>query len=137
MEADGALGLYSALRAHSLVGWALGSALEGMGDAGLPVVKRRLSWARATAGEGSQSLMCTAQAAVVLLGLAVRAPTGIPWLDPVIALAWPRGRWASSGKPGRARTAADRAALSEGVGTGGDRSAPRPALSRTGLIGGH
>ena len=57
---------------------------------GLGLAKRRLG-ARlesdATAGEGTQNLMCAAQAAAVLVGLAVHAATGIDWLDPVIALA--------------------------------------------------
>ena len=56
---------------------------------GLGVAKRRLG-ARldsdATAGEGTQNLMCAAQAAAVLAGLAVHAATGVDWLDPVIAL---------------------------------------------------
>lgn len=56
---------------------------------GLGVAKRRLG-ARlnsdATAGEGTQNLMCAAQAAAVLVGLAIHAATGIDWLDPVIAV---------------------------------------------------
>lgn len=53
------------------------------------VAKKRLG-ARldsgATAGEGTQNLLCAAQAAAVLVGLAVHAATGIDWIDPVIAL---------------------------------------------------
>lgn len=159
MTVEGALGLYSGLRAHSvsLVAWALGSVIEGLASViviwrftghrrlsetaerraqrgvgvsfwllaafitaeavrdligshtvesttlglvvtaasvvvmpGLGLAKRRLG-ARldsdATAGEGTQNLMCAAQAAAVLVGLAVHAATGIDWLDPVIALA--------------------------------------------------
>ena len=53
------------------------------------VAKKRLG-ARldsgATAGEGTQNLLCAAQAAAVLVGLGVHAATGVDWLDPVIAL---------------------------------------------------
>ena len=55
----------------------------------LGVTKRRLGarlGSGATAGEGTQNLLCAAQAAAVLVGLAVYALTGIEWLDPVIAL---------------------------------------------------
>lgn len=56
----------------------------------LGITKQRLGrrlGSVATAGEGSQNLMCAAQAAAVLLGLAVVAvwPAGWP-IDPVIAL---------------------------------------------------
>jgi hypothetical protein len=56
----------------------------------LGLVKRRLGErldSGATAGEGTQNLMCAAQAAAVLIGLAVIAvsPGGWP-IDPVIAL---------------------------------------------------
>jgi divalent metal cation (Fe/Co/Zn/Cd) transporter len=40
----------------------------------------------ATAGEGTQNLICAAQAATVLIGLAATAALGWSWLDPVIAL---------------------------------------------------
>jgi divalent metal cation (Fe/Co/Zn/Cd) transporter len=56
---------------------------------GLGLAKRRLAvrvGSTATAGEGTQNLMCAAQAAAVLTGLVVHAATGISWLDPVIAL---------------------------------------------------
>lgn len=56
---------------------------------GLGWMKRRLGarlGSEATAGEGTQNLLCAAQAAAVLAGLALRAATGISWLDPVIAL---------------------------------------------------
>ena len=158
MTAEGVLGLYAGMRAHSvsLVAWALGSVIEGLASViviwrftghrrlsetaerraqrgvavsfwllaafitaeavrdlvgshtvesttlglvvtaasvvvmpGLGVAKRRLG-ARldsdATAGEGTQNLMCAAQAVAVLVGLAIHAATGIDWLDPVIAL---------------------------------------------------
>jgi divalent metal cation (Fe/Co/Zn/Cd) transporter len=57
---------------------------------GLGVAKHRLGArldSAATAGEGTQNLMCAAQAAAVLIGLAVIAvwPAGWP-IDPVIAL---------------------------------------------------
>jgi divalent metal cation (Fe/Co/Zn/Cd) transporter len=158
MVAEGVLGLYSGLRAHSvsLVAWALGSAIEGLASViviwrftgsrrlsdtaergaqraialsfwllavsiaaeairdllgtpnvettalglavtaaslvvmpGLGLAKRRLGTrlgSVATAGEGTQNLVCAAQAAAVLLGLGVHAVTGVSWLDPVIAL---------------------------------------------------
>lgn len=56
---------------------------------GLGWAKRRLGarlGSDATAGEGTQNLLCAAQAAAVLLGLAVHAATGVAWVDPVIAL---------------------------------------------------
>src|SRR4051812_44699013 len=40
----------------------------------------------ATAGEGTQNLLCAAQGAAVLVGLAANATVGAWWLDPVIAL---------------------------------------------------
>jgi divalent metal cation (Fe/Co/Zn/Cd) transporter len=158
MTGEGAVGLYSGLRAHSvsLVAWALGSAIEGLASViviwrftgsrrlsetaerraqrgvavsfwllavgitaeavrdllgsateettalglavtaaslvvmpGLGVAKRRMGvrlGSEATAGEGTQNLLCAAQAAAVLVGLAAHAVTGVGWLDPVIAL---------------------------------------------------
>jgi divalent metal cation (Fe/Co/Zn/Cd) transporter len=56
----------------------------------LGTAKRRLGallGSEATAGEGTQNLLCAAQAAAVLAGLAVHALTGAEWPDPVIALA--------------------------------------------------
>lgn len=41
----------------------------------------------ATAGEGTQNLMCAAQAAAVLLGLGFTAVFGWSWVDPIIGLA--------------------------------------------------
>jgi divalent metal cation (Fe/Co/Zn/Cd) transporter len=56
----------------------------------LGVAKQRLG-ARldsgATTGEGIQNLLCAAQAAAVLLGLALFAAFGWRWIDPVIGLA--------------------------------------------------
>jgi divalent metal cation (Fe/Co/Zn/Cd) transporter len=55
----------------------------------LGYAKRRLG-ARlesgATAGEGTQNLLCAAQAGAVLAGLAVTAAWGWSWLDPAVAL---------------------------------------------------
>lgn len=55
----------------------------------LGVAKRRLGAtlsSGATAGEGTQNLICAAQAAAVLIGLAAAAAIGWAWVDPVIAL---------------------------------------------------
>jgi len=46
---------------------------------------RRLN-SGATAGEGMQNLLCAAQAAAVLIGLAVTAVFGWWWVDPVVGL---------------------------------------------------
>lgn len=159
MTAEGALGLIAGVAAGSiaLIGWALGSAIEGLAsgivvwrftgsrtlsetaerraqqavavsfwllapyiaiEAGrdligghqaeatmlgivltalsmvvmpvLGVAKRRLGarlGSEATAGEGTQNLLCAVQAAAVLVGLAVIARwDGGWWVDPVIAL---------------------------------------------------
>jgi divalent metal cation (Fe/Co/Zn/Cd) transporter len=56
----------------------------------LGLAKRRLGrrlGSGATAGEGTQNLLCAAQGAAVLIGLAANAAFGAWWLDPVIALA--------------------------------------------------
>ncbi len=164
MTAEGGLGLYAGLSAHSvsLVGWALGSVIEGLASAiviwgftgrrllsetserraqravavsfwllapyiaveagrdllggnhvqttflgivvtassllvmpTLGIAKTRLARhlaSEATAGEGTQNLLCAAQAAAVLLGLGIHAVTGVDWVNPVIALAL--GAWA-------------------------------------------
>lgn len=158
MTAEGALGLLAGARSGSiaLVGWALGSVIEGLAsivviwrftgtrtmsetserraqravavsffllapyiaiestrdlltghEAGtsrlgivltaasllvmplLGVAKQRLGRrldSTATAGEGVQNLLCAAQAAAVLVGLAVTATLGWRWVDPVIGL---------------------------------------------------
>jgi divalent metal cation (Fe/Co/Zn/Cd) transporter len=55
----------------------------------LGLAKRRLGrqlGSGATAGEGTQNLLCAAQGAAVLVGLAANAAVGAGWLDPVIAL---------------------------------------------------
>jgi divalent metal cation (Fe/Co/Zn/Cd) transporter len=41
---------------------------------------------RATAGEGTQNVLCGIQAAAVLVGLAANAAVGAWWLDPLIGL---------------------------------------------------
>ena len=40
----------------------------------------------ATAGEGTQNILCGAQAAAVLVGLAANAAVGAWWLDPLIGV---------------------------------------------------
>ena len=55
----------------------------------LGLAKRRLGRqldSGATAGEGTQNLLCAAQGAAVLVGLAANAAVGAWWLDPVVAL---------------------------------------------------
>jgi divalent metal cation (Fe/Co/Zn/Cd) transporter len=55
----------------------------------LGIAKRRLGeqlGSGATAGEGTQNLLCAAQGAAVLAGLAANSLLGSWWLDPVIAL---------------------------------------------------
>lgn len=55
----------------------------------LGVAKRRLGnqlHSNATAGEGTQNLLCAAQGAAVLIGLFANAMFGAAWLDPIIAL---------------------------------------------------
>ena len=158
MTAEGGLGLYAGVRANSvsLLGWALGSVIEGLASVAviwrftgtrrlsetserlaqkavavsfwllapyiavdaardllgthevsttalgvavtassllvmpaLGFAKRRLARhldSDATAGEGTQNLLCAAQALAVLIGLGAHAATGVNWADPVIAL---------------------------------------------------
>jgi divalent metal cation (Fe/Co/Zn/Cd) transporter len=55
----------------------------------LGIAKRRLGeqlGSGATAGEGTQNLLCAAQGAAVLVGLAANAAASVWWLDGVIAL---------------------------------------------------
>ena len=55
----------------------------------LGIAKRRLGkqlGSGATAGEGTQNLLCAAQGAAVLVGLAANAAVGAWWLDGVVAL---------------------------------------------------
>lgn len=73
---------------------------------GLGLAKRRLGarlGSGATAGEGTQNLMCAAQGLAVLLGLAATNAFGWQWVDPAVALllaAWAvrEGREAWQGK---------------------------------------
>ena len=62
----------------------------GSNEPALGVAKRRLGarlGSGATAGEGTQNLLCAAQGAAVLVGLAANAAFGAWWLDAAIALA--------------------------------------------------
>jgi len=55
----------------------------------LGVAKRRLGaqlGSSATAGEGTQNILCAYLSAGVLAGLVANAPFGVWWLDPVVAL---------------------------------------------------
>lgn len=55
----------------------------------LGMIKKRLGarlGSDATAGEGTQNLLCAAQAGAVLVGLAATATLGWKWVDPSIAL---------------------------------------------------
>jgi divalent metal cation (Fe/Co/Zn/Cd) transporter len=78
---------------HQATATTLGIALTASSVVIMPalgITKRRLGHrlhSGATAGEGTQNLMCAAQAAAVLTGLAVIAvwPGGWP-IDPIIAL---------------------------------------------------
>ena len=76
----------------------------------LGVAKRRLGarlGSAATAGEGTQNLLCAYLAVAVLAGLLANTLLGWWWLDPVVALvspAWPYGK---ASKPGMARNAAE------------------------------
>jgi divalent metal cation (Fe/Co/Zn/Cd) transporter len=78
---------------HHVAASALGIALTASSVVVMPVLgttKRRLGQrldSGATAGEGIQNLMCAAQAAAVLVGLAIVAIWPRAWpIDPVIAL---------------------------------------------------
>ena len=73
----------------------------------LGLAKRRLGeqlGSSATAGEGTQNLLCAAQGAAVLVGLVANSLAGAWWLDPVIALGLAavavregRGTWRGEG----------------------------------------
>jgi divalent metal cation (Fe/Co/Zn/Cd) transporter len=71
---------------------ALGIALTASSVVLMPVLghaKHRLGeqlGSGATAGEGTQNILCAVQAAAVLIGLAANAAVGAWWLDPAIAL---------------------------------------------------
>ena len=78
---------------HRAEATVLGIVLTATSVVIMPVIgiaKRRLGArlnSQATAGEGTQNLMCAAQAGAVLVGLAVTALwSGGSWIDPVIAL---------------------------------------------------
>jgi divalent metal cation (Fe/Co/Zn/Cd) transporter len=77
---------------HAADASALGIALTAASLVVMPalgIAKRRLGaslGSRATAGEGVQNLMCAAQAAAVLIGLAMTAAYGWTWIDPAVAL---------------------------------------------------
>jgi divalent metal cation (Fe/Co/Zn/Cd) transporter len=77
---------------HRASATALGLAVAAASLVLMPALgyaKRRLGrrlGSGATAGEGTQNLLCAAQAGAVLLGLAATAAWGWSWLDPVVAL---------------------------------------------------
>ncbi len=82
-----------ALATHSTVDkTTLGIAITATSIIVMPFLgftKRRLGRqvnSRATAGEGTQNLLCAAQAAAVLIGLAANAWFDASWLDPTIAI---------------------------------------------------
>ena len=70
----------------------IGMALTGTSVVLMPLLgkaKHRLAerlGSTATAGEGTQNVLCGVQAAAVLVGLAANAAVGAWWLDPVIGL---------------------------------------------------
>jgi divalent metal cation (Fe/Co/Zn/Cd) transporter len=70
----------------------IGMALTGSSVVLMPLLgkaKHRLAerlGSGATAGEGTQNLLCGIQAAAVLVGLAANAAVGAWWLDPLIGL---------------------------------------------------
>lgn len=71
---------------------AIGMALTATSVVLMPVLgraKHRLAdrlGSGATAGEGTQNVLCGVQAAAVLIGLAANAAAGAWWLDPLIGL---------------------------------------------------
>jgi divalent metal cation (Fe/Co/Zn/Cd) transporter len=77
---------------HRAAASALGLAVTASSLILMPALgyaKRRLGTrleSGATAGEGTQNLMCAAQAGAVLAGLAAAAAWGWTWLDPAVAL---------------------------------------------------
>jgi divalent metal cation (Fe/Co/Zn/Cd) transporter len=70
----------------------IGMVLTGTSVVLMPALgraKRRLAerlGSTATAGEGTQNILCGIQAAAVLVGLAANAAAGAWWLDPLIGL---------------------------------------------------
>ena len=76
----------------------------------LGVAKRRLGArldSAATAGEGTQNLLCAYLAAAVLAGLLANTLLGWWWLDPVWRWASPAWPYEKASKPGTARNAAE------------------------------
>jgi divalent metal cation (Fe/Co/Zn/Cd) transporter len=83
----------------------------------LGIAKRRLGarlGSGATAGEGTQNLLCAAQGAAVLVGLAANAAVGAWWFDGVVAL----GIAAIAVKEGREAWAGEGCCVGEPVGRG-------------------
>ncbi len=84
---------YDLLTGHHSGASTLGIILTAASVVGMPllgIAKQRLGRtldSGATAGEGIQNLLCAAQAAAVLVGLALTAALGWWWLDPIIGLA--------------------------------------------------
>lgn len=65
------------------------TAISLLGMPALGVAKRRYGndlHSAATSGEGTQNLICAAQAGAVLIGLALNAIVHAAWIDPAIAL---------------------------------------------------
>ena len=89
VAAEAALDLVSG---HHASASALGLAVTAASLVLMPALgyaKRRLGdrlGSGATAGEGTQNLLCAAQAGAVLAGLAATAAWGWSWLDPAVAL---------------------------------------------------
>lgn len=85
----------------------------------LGIAKRRLGeqlGSGATAGEGTQNLLCAAQGGAVLLGLAANAAVGAWWLDGVIAL----GLAAFAVKEGREAWRGEGCCVSDPLGAASD-----------------
>ncbi|WP_235852876.1 cation transporter [Mycobacterium interjectum] len=85
--------IHHLLRADHAETTAIGIALTAAAVVAMPILgraKRGLAEelrSGATAGEGTQNYLCAAQAAAVLVGLAVTAARpGVWWVDPVIGL---------------------------------------------------
>jgi len=88
----GIASLYELLAHHLARPSAVGIALSASSVVlmpGLGLAKRRLGrtlGSAATAGEGTQNLLCAGQAAAVLLGLSLTATLGWSWVDPAAGL---------------------------------------------------
>jgi divalent metal cation (Fe/Co/Zn/Cd) transporter len=88
----------------------------------LGIAKRRLGaqlGSGATAGEGTQNLLCAAQGAAVLIGLAANAAFGAWWLDAVVAL----GLAAFAVKEGREAWRGEGCCVSDPLSAAGDEPA--------------